>query len=224
MYGSAPRRKVATPPVTLRNIRLLLVDDDADTREALGAVLASYQGEVRLAASASEALEVVCSWRPDVVVSDIAMPGEDGCALMRRVRALDRDAGGATPAIALTGLMNSDESGPLLAAGFQTLLTKPVDADELATVIVAIAGSEDTIATDPDAAALAVRADATVPAMSTLAHDLRQPLFAMGLWLNLLERDIGPAATSEARAHIAQLRAALASLDATIRRHTGSKS
>ncbi|MEW6267814.1 MAG: ATP-binding protein [Thermodesulfobacteriota bacterium] len=122
-------------------LRVLLVDDDPDTLETVGTVLATAGAEVRTAASASEATDVFEHWVPDVLVSDIGMPGEDGYSLIRRLRSLPQDRGGRVPAVALTAYARSEDRVKLLAAGFQMHLAKPVDQAELVAVVNRLAGS-----------------------------------------------------------------------------------
>jgi PAS domain S-box-containing protein len=129
---------VATP--TLEGLRVMIVDDAADTRDLLTKILHRHGAEVRSCASASDALEAIGEWRPAVLVSDVAMPEEDGYSLIRRVRALDRDRGGDVPAVALTGYAQTEDRTRALAAGFQMHIPKPVDPRELVTVIASLAG------------------------------------------------------------------------------------
>jgi CheY-like chemotaxis protein len=95
---------------------------------------------VRAVASAPETLDLLEEWLPDVLISDIGMPGEDGYALIRRVRSLPQDGGGRVPAIALTAYVKADDRRKALAAGFQTHVGKPVDPDELALVVAGLVG------------------------------------------------------------------------------------
>ncbi len=226
MFGTAPPR--LTPrdrEPSLRNVRLLLVDDDADTREALAAVLASYESEVKVAASVADALATLRAWQPDVLISDVSLPGEDGYALIRQVRALGGRAGGRIPAVALTGNVLSEDRVRLLSAGFQMHVAKPVDVSELVHVIACLAANVTVPLVTAAASALPI-ADAPLPApdAASPAHDLRQPLFAMRLWLNLLESEVATTLSSEGRAHLAQLRASIAAMDAIISRKLGPKS
>ncbi|MGH9956866.1 MAG: ATP-binding protein, partial [Pyrinomonadaceae bacterium] len=87
----------------LSGLKVLVVDDQTDTRELLTFALMRYGAEIRICRSANEALELVPDWRPHVIVSDIGMPGEDGYAMMKKIRALNKKRGGTTPAVALTG-------------------------------------------------------------------------------------------------------------------------
>jgi PAS domain S-box-containing protein len=125
-------------PPDLRFRRILLVDDEADTLAVLEAALFQCRAEVRLATSAAEAFEIFQRWRPELVISDIAMPEEDGYSLIKKIRALAPESGGTTPAIALTAYARQQDRENALAAGFQTHLSKPVEpkqflktADEL---------------------------------------------------------------------------------------------
>ena len=94
---------------------------------------------MKFSRSAVDAFRVFEEWRPDVL-SDIEMPGEDGYALIRRVRALDEEHGGRTPAIALTAYGRAQERMLSLTAGFSMHVPKPVDPRELTTIIASIAG------------------------------------------------------------------------------------
>ena len=122
----------------LYGIKILVVDDDADTRELLEWVLKRTGAEVVLAASAREALEAMERSKPHVLVSDIAMPEEDGYSLIRRVRALGADEGGKTPAVALTAYGRTQDRVQSLAAGFTMHVPKPVDPGELTTIVASV--------------------------------------------------------------------------------------
>jgi CheY-like chemotaxis protein len=119
---------------------VLLVDDDAMVRDVIGRLLVGYGGTVIAVAGAAEALDALPRARPDVVVSDIDMPGENGYALIRTMRALPPDLGGQIPAVCLTGRDAEEDEGHALRAGFQHCLTKPVDARRLVTVVANLAG------------------------------------------------------------------------------------
>jgi PAS domain S-box-containing protein len=128
---------------TLRGVRVLVVDDEHDTREVLSVMLARYGAEVRTARSAAEALGVLDEWKPDVVVSDIGMPEEDGYALIEKIRALPEEDGGDIPAIALTAFAAAQDKERSLAAGFQRHLSKPVEPVELARNVARILGRSE---------------------------------------------------------------------------------
>ena len=125
---------------SLAGVRVLIVDDEQDTRELLRAVLEKCGSEVTTAASASEALDVIERVRPDVLVSDLGMPGEDGYSLIAKVRALPAERGGRTPAAALTAYARVEDRLRVLRSGFQIHLPKPVEPVELATVVANLAG------------------------------------------------------------------------------------
>jgi PAS domain S-box-containing protein len=144
--GSPPRvHPTAAGPESLPEgarldgLRVLVVDDDPDALELATAILTSAGAVVRTCAAAAPALEIVRSWRPAVLVSDLEMPGEDGLSLMRRVRALGADEGGMTPAVALTAYGRTQDRMRSLAAGYSMHISKPVDPAELTTIIANVA-------------------------------------------------------------------------------------
>ena len=108
-------------------LRVLIVDDDADSRELLAAVLEASRVRVVTAASASEALRRFDETRPDVLVSDIAMPGEDGYSLIDAIRKRSAAEGGRTPAVALTAFARLEDRTRALLAGFTMHVAKPVE-------------------------------------------------------------------------------------------------
>jgi CheY-like chemotaxis protein len=127
-----------TPP-DLRGIRVLLVDDDSPVREAMTLVLEHFGARVTAVASVSEALGALERSRPDVLLSDLRMPGADGYDLIRAVRALPRDRGGAIPAAAVSG-HGGLEARRALRRGFWLHLAKPVDPIVLAEAVRLLAG------------------------------------------------------------------------------------
>ena len=133
----APR---ADTPGHLFGVKVLVVDNDDDARVLLIDVLEREGAETFGAGSAAEALTLLRAVRPHVLISDLAMPGEDGFDLMRQVRALSADDGGVIPAAALTGYSTDEDRARALQAGFQRHLPKPVDPHELARVISSLAG------------------------------------------------------------------------------------
>src|SRR5215813_9019908 len=128
---------------TLRGVRVLVVDDEHDTREVLSVMLSRYGTEVRAAGSVAEALEVFRQWKPDVLVSDIGMPEEDGYALIEKIRALPQEDGGDAPAIALTAFAATQDKERALASGFQRHLAKPIEPVALAKNVARILGRSD---------------------------------------------------------------------------------
>jgi PAS domain S-box-containing protein len=123
----------------LIGLRVLCVDDERDARELLFAVLSQYGASVKTAASAREALEILRHWKPDVILSDIGMPEEDGFTLIKKLRALSSDDGGNIPAAALTAYAGIEDRNQILAAGFQTFVPKPVETSELAAIVAELA-------------------------------------------------------------------------------------
>jgi signal transduction histidine kinase/ActR/RegA family two-component response regulator len=127
----------------LDGLRVLVTDDDGDGLAIAEAILTSAGADVRTCLSARAALDVLRLWRPDVLVSDIEMPGEDGYALIRSVRALDPSQGGKTPAIALTAYGRAQDRMRCLSAGFDLHVPKPVDPHELTSLIAGVARRAD---------------------------------------------------------------------------------
>jgi PAS domain S-box-containing protein len=123
----------------LAGVRVLLVDDDEDTRHAIADTLASVGARVEQAVSAADALQRLAQHRPDVLVSDIGMPIEDGYALIRRVRALAPNNGGDVPAIALTAYARREDVTKAESAGFQLHVSKPVELEDLVDAIMRLA-------------------------------------------------------------------------------------
>jgi signal transduction histidine kinase/CheY-like chemotaxis protein len=120
----------------LEGARVLLVEEDAESRELLATALEAEGAELWAVGRAREALETIGSWHPNVIVSDIASHEEEGYAFIREVRALAPDDGGRTPAVALTGGVQPADRLRVLSAGFQTHLPKPVDPRELVQAVV----------------------------------------------------------------------------------------
>ena len=135
----------------IKSLRILVVDDDTATREAVFEMLTAMGAQVRVAESAAEAMTVVGAFRPSVLLCDIAMPGEDGYAFIRKLRGLGPENGGGTPALALTALATDDDRQRSLAAGFQMHLTKPVDIDRLSDAVIELAGRPQAEAIDEHA-------------------------------------------------------------------------
>jgi len=119
----------------LRRFVILVVEDDPDARELMQAVLEQRGATVHTAESVADALEVFVAHKPDVVVSDIAMPEEDGFGLLKRIRSMPEEEGGKKPVIALSAYAAKSDRTRALSAGFTRYLHKPVDFDELALTI-----------------------------------------------------------------------------------------
>ncbi|MCD8486210.1 MAG: response regulator [Desertifilum sp.] len=124
----------------LQGIRVLVVDDEVDTRDYLGFVLEQCQAEVWVAASAQDAIAALGQFKPNVLVSDIGMPQEDGYTFIRKVRALSKEQGGEIPAIALTAYARTEDRKQAIASGFQLHLSKPIEPKELAVGVASLLG------------------------------------------------------------------------------------
>jgi CheY-like chemotaxis protein len=123
----------------LQGLRLLVVDDEYDARELLSMALSRAGAEVATAESAAEAFEAFLAFQPNVLISDIGMPGEDGYSLVRRLRQMLPLAGGAIPSIALTAFTSPEDRAKALAAGFTVHVGKPIAPHELITTIARLA-------------------------------------------------------------------------------------
>jgi signal transduction histidine kinase/CheY-like chemotaxis protein len=124
----------------LDDLRVLVVDDDPDALELVTAILAAAGAVVRTCSSAREGLATLQEWRPEILVSDIEMPEQDGYEFIRKVRALDAERGGKTPAVALTAYGRPQDRMMSLTAGFNMHVPKPVDPGELTIIVASIAG------------------------------------------------------------------------------------
>lgn len=131
----------------LQNLQVLVVDDNDDSLELVRMILEEYGTQVVTAASAREAFNVMTQsggyvnapFKPDVLISDIAMPFEDGYWLIHQIRTLSPNKGGLVPAIALTACAAAEEQTRSLAAGFQVYLPKPIEPDDLVAVVAHLA-------------------------------------------------------------------------------------
>lgn len=125
---------------SLAGIKILIVDDEADTRELLCAVLEQCAAEVITVESVAEALAAIEQSKPDVLISDIGMPDEDGYSLISKVRSLEASSGQRIPAIALTAYARVEDRVRALNAGFQVHVPKPIEAVELVAVVASLTG------------------------------------------------------------------------------------
>jgi CheY-like chemotaxis protein len=137
---SQPARMDSASP--LGGVRVVLVDDHAGVRDVISHLLARFGASVTAVSGVPEALEALEREQPDVLISDVEMPGEDGFALIRKLRALPPERGGEIPAVALTGLQSADARARILQAGFQSHVSKPVDARALTAVVTRLAARE----------------------------------------------------------------------------------
>ncbi len=124
-----------TAPQLLSGVNVLLVDDDSDTLKLMTAALTRRQATVTAVSSAGEAIQAIQRRRPDVLVSDIAMPGEDGYGLIEKVRSLEAGDAENIPAVAITAYAKDEDRERALSSGFQIYLAKPVEVTELISVV-----------------------------------------------------------------------------------------
>ena len=125
-----------TTATTIADARVLIVEDDPGTRDALTQMLRLTGAVIRTAASAADAMTCFAEFHPDLLVCDISMPDEDGYSLLRRFRALGPERGGNVPALALSALAGDDDRRRSAEAGFQMHMAKPV---EVARLVAALA-------------------------------------------------------------------------------------
>lgn len=131
-------------PSPLLGLQVLLVEDEVDTREVLTLALEQYGAEVTAVGSAAEAKSAIAKFQPDVIISDIAMPEEDGYDLIQQLR----ERGKQMPAIALTAYARDSDRTAAIAAGFQQHLSKPVEPEELAAVVADLVGSKQRVSSE----------------------------------------------------------------------------
>jgi len=136
--GLASSLAPSFPQITLDGLSVLVVDDDAESRLVVAAYLESHGASVLTAQSASHALEILQRDRVDVLLADVAMPGEDGYTLVRKLRALQASRASTIPAAALTAFAREEDRQEALQAGFQMHLTKPIDAGALVAAVATL--------------------------------------------------------------------------------------
>jgi CheY-like chemotaxis protein len=127
----------------LRDLRILIVEDDPDTQDLLRAMLQQHGAKVMTVGSVAKALKEISQEKPDVIISDIAMAGENGYEFIRKVRSLAPESGCHIPAIALTAYAGVADRRRALLAGFQTHLAKPIEPDDLLAVILSLTYQQD---------------------------------------------------------------------------------
>ena len=133
--GGSPQQEIHRLHSDIAGCRILIVEDDADSREMLDILLRTLSAETATAATAAEALEKLSSFKPDVLISDLGLPEVDGYDLIQRIRSRPADDGGTIPALALTGFAGAEEKKRVHLAGFDGHLPKPVDYDKLIDAI-----------------------------------------------------------------------------------------
>jgi len=138
--GTQVLRRALAPSTlpSLPGMRVLVVDDETDARDAIAIVLEQCGAAVTAVASVADAMRAIEASVPEILVSDIGMPMEDGYTLIRTLRALPAAKGGATPALALTAFASASDEKRIRDAGFQGFLAKPVAATELADAVATI--------------------------------------------------------------------------------------
>jgi PAS domain S-box-containing protein len=138
--GAALRESQPLPEVSLANVHVLIVDDEIDACGIVKRLLEMNGATVSMAGSASEAMELILAGRPDVLVCDVGMPGEDGYSLIRRLRVLEERQESALPAVALSAYARLEDRTKAIRSGFQNHLAKPVEPAELLAVVSSLAG------------------------------------------------------------------------------------
>jgi PAS domain S-box-containing protein len=137
-HPTAASMNLPRAAIRLDGVRVLMVDDDPDALDLGSTILAGAGADVRTCLSAAAALEMLRQWPPDVLVSDIEMPDEDGYSLIRKVRAWDAERGRRTPAVAVTAYGRPEDRMRSLTAGYNMHVPKPVDPAELTTIIASV--------------------------------------------------------------------------------------
>lgn len=140
--GQYDRPTAPGPMRELTSLTILVVEDDPDARELMQAILEQHGASVEVAESVARALEILETFRPDLVISDIAMPEEDGITFVQKLRSRTPEAGGHTPAIAVSAFSAASDRLRALAAGFTHYLHKPVDFEKLSQAIVSCTTSK----------------------------------------------------------------------------------
>jgi signal transduction histidine kinase len=140
--AAAVQQPASSPPASgerLDGVRILLVEDDADTRELVATVLAQSGAVTFTASNARDGIDMAPRVRPDVLVCDLAMPDQDGLAVVRQVKAWAAETGVALPALALTAYARAEDRDQALAVGFDLYLSKPVEPSELVRAVARLA-------------------------------------------------------------------------------------
>jgi signal transduction histidine kinase len=134
------RNQFRRPDLPLAGLRVIVVDDSRDLLEMLDVALTQYGAAVKLATTTSEAIDALKHWKPDVLVSDIELQGEDGYRLISEVRGMEARQGGRTPAIALSGYTLAEYQERAISAGYQMFISKPVELSQLEAAIALVTG------------------------------------------------------------------------------------
>ena len=131
--------------MSFKGLRLLVVDDDSDTRTLLTFLFELEGAEIITAASAGDALKIISLFKPDILISDIYLRDEDGCSLLLKVRNLEAKRGRKIPAIALTASASNEDRNRALLAGYNIYRCKPIDLDELVSAVASLAKLEEYV-------------------------------------------------------------------------------
>ena len=124
--------------ISFKGLRLLVVDDDPDTRTLLTFLFEMDGAEITTAASAADALEIMSFFKPDILISDIYLPDENGCSLITKIRRLEAKRGRKIPAIALTASALDEDRNLAISAGYDIYRCKPIDLDDLASTVASL--------------------------------------------------------------------------------------
>ena len=173
---ATPQASLTFPDVSLTNVHILVVDDDVDASELVKRMLEIAGATVSTAGSASEAMERILATRPDVLVCDLGMPGEDGYSLIRKLRALEESQESTLPAIALTAYARWEDRTRAIRSGFQNHLAKPVEPAELLAVVSGLA--RRGITTPPRTAGRLSRRFANNRQIGPPREGAKRPVFA----------------------------------------------
>ncbi|MEJ6483491.1 response regulator [Nostoc punctiforme UO1] len=125
---------------SLNGLRVLVVDDNDDCLCIVTFFLSDYQAQTKTATSVDEAIEAIEEWKPDIVISDIGMPDKDGYSLVSSIRNKEASMGGFLPAVALTSYAYPEDIKEAIDAGFQEVIRKPFEPDELVAVLARLTG------------------------------------------------------------------------------------
>lgn len=125
---------------SLNGLRVLVVDDNEDCLCVVTFILSDYQAQTKTATSVDEAIEAIEEWKPDIVISDIGMPNKDGYSLVSSIRNKEASMGGFLPAVALTSYVYPEDISEAIDAGFQEVIRKPFEPDELVAVLARLTG------------------------------------------------------------------------------------
>ncbi|MBD2730853.1 response regulator [Nostoc sp. FACHB-892] len=125
---------------SLNGLRVLVVDDNDDCLCIVTFILSDYQAQTKTATSVDEAIEAIEEWKPDIVISDIGMPDKDGYSLVSFIRNKEASMGGFLPAIALTSYVYPEDISEAIDAGFQEVICKPFEPNELVVVVARLTG------------------------------------------------------------------------------------